>query len=90
MPQYVIERPLPGAGRLSPAELKGISQKSVAVLREMGPDVQWVHSFVTDDAIYCVYNAKNPELVREHAKRGGFPCEKVSRVKTMIDPNSAE
>jgi hypothetical protein len=90
MPQYVIERPLPGAGRLSAAELKGISQKSVGVLREMGTDIQWVHSFVTDDSIICVYNSKDPELIREHAKRGGFPCETVSRVRTMIDPNTAE
>jgi hypothetical protein len=91
MPQYVIERTLPGAGRLSPAELRGISQKSVSVIRELGPaDVQWVHSYVTGDKIYCVYNAKNPEIVREHARCGGFPADCVSQVSTMISPITAE
>jgi hypothetical protein len=90
MPQYVIERPLPGAHRLSQEELQAIAQKSNSVLRELGPDIQWVHSFVAEDKIFCVYNAKNPELIREHARCGGFPCEKVARVQTIIDPNTGE
>ena len=90
MPKYVIERTLPGAGKLSPKELQQISAKSNGVLRELGPDVQWVHSYVTGDKIYCVYNAANPELVREHARRGGFPADSVAEVCTMIDPTSAE
>ena len=91
MPQYVIERTLPGAGRLSPAELRGISQKSVSVIRELGPaDVQWVQTYVTDDKLYCVYNAKNPEIILEHARCGGFPADQVSHVRTMISPVTAE
>lgn len=90
MPKYVIERTLPGAGRLSTADLRGIAQKSVSVLRELGPDVQWVQSYVVDDKIYCLYNAKDPEIVREHARRGGFPADRVSAVKAVIDPNTAE
>ena len=90
MPKYVIEREIPGAGTLSPADLQGISQKSCAVLKDLGPQVQWVESFVTDDKIYCVYIAPNEELVREHAKRGGFPANKVSAVRRMIDPTTAE
>jgi hypothetical protein len=90
MPKYVIERTLPGAGRLSAKELQQISAKSNGVLRELGPDVQWIHSYVTGDKIYCVYNATNPEIVREHARRGGFPADSVSEVRTMIDPTSAE
>jgi hypothetical protein len=90
MPNYVIERELPGAGKLSPQELQGISQKSCSVLNGLGPQIQWVHSYVTADKIYCIYNAPNEAMVREHAKQGGFPANKVSEVKTIIDPTTAE
>lgn len=90
MPKYVIERDLPGAGELSPAELQGISQKSCGVLHELGPRIQWVHSYVTEDKIYCVYVAPDAELVREHARRGGFPANRVSEVREVIDPTTAE
>jgi hypothetical protein len=90
MPKYVIERTIPGAGKLSPKDLVGVSTKSNAILRELGSDVQWVHSYVTDDKVYCVYIAKNPEIVREHAKRGGLPVDAVNEVRTIIDPTSAE
>lgn len=90
MPKYVIERDLPGAGALTPAQLKGISQKSCSVLSALGPQVQWVHSYVTGDKIYCVYIAPNEELVREHARQGGFPANSVAEVKTIIDPTTAE
>ena len=90
MPKYVIERTLPGAGKLSSSDLKGIAQKSNAVLRELGADVQWVQSYVVDDKLYCVYNAKNAEIIAEHAKRGGFPADRKSAVKTMIDPTTAD
>ncbi|MBZ5515624.1 MAG: DUF4242 domain-containing protein [Acidobacteriia bacterium] len=90
MPKYVIEREIPGAGKLTADELKAISQKSCAVLRGMGPQIQWVESFVTDDKIYCVYVAPSPEAVREHAQRGGFPANRISEVKQVIDPTTAE
>jgi hypothetical protein len=90
MPQYVIERDLPGAGKLSPAELKAISQKSCGVLSQLGSQIQWVHSYVTDDKIYCVYRAPNEEIVREHARQGGFPANRVSKVTATIDPTTAE
>jgi predicted Rdx family selenoprotein len=90
MPKYVIEREIPGAGKLTPAELKGISQVSCGVLSKMGSQIQWVHSYVTDDKIYCVYIAPNEEMVREHAKQGGFPANAVARVRTMIEPTTAE
>lgn len=90
MPKFVIEREIPGAGNLSPAELQAISQKSCGVLREMGPSIQWVESFVTGDKIYCVYVAPDEETVRAHASQGGFPADRVSRVVTMIDPTTAE
>jgi hypothetical protein len=90
MPKYVIERAIPGAGRLSAAELQGIAAKSVAVLRELGPDVQWVQSYVTGDKVYCVYNAKDPEKIREHARCGGFPVDRIEEVKAVIDPTTAE
>ena len=90
MPKYVIEREIPGAGQLSPQELKGISQKSCGVLSSMGPQIQWVESFVTGDKVYCVYIAPNEALVREHARQGGFPANRVSEVTTMIDPTTAE
>jgi hypothetical protein len=90
MPKFVIEREIPGAGKLSPAELKAISQKSCSVLSSLGPQIQWVHSYVTGDKIYCVYNAPNEEMVRRHAKEGGFPANSVARVATIIDPTTAE
>ena len=90
MPKYVIEREIPGAGKLTAAELQGISAKSCGVLRDLGPAIQWVESYVTDDKIYCVYIAKKKKMVREHASQGGFPANKVSEVRTMIDPTTAE
>jgi hypothetical protein len=90
MPKYVIEREIPGAGKLSPAELQGISQKSCSVLEKLGPQVQWLQSYVTDDKIYCVYIAPNEAAIREHASQGGFPANKISRVRTVIDPTSSE
>ncbi len=89
MKKFVIERDIPGAGSLSAEQLQGISQKSCSVLKEMGPQIQWVESYVTDDKIYCVYLAANEELVREHAKRGGFPANRISQVRTIIDPTTA-
>ena len=90
MPKYVIEREIPGAGKLSARELQSISQKSCGVLREMGPQIQWVQSYVTDDKVYCVYVAPNEEAVRKHAQQGGFPANRISRVRTVIDPTTAE
>jgi hypothetical protein len=90
MPKYVIERELPGAGKLSEAELQAISQKSCGVLRTMGPQIQWVQSYVTDDKIYCVYLAPNEKMVREHAEQGGFPANRISEVRAVIDPTTAE
>lgn len=90
MPKFVIEREIPGAGKLTPAELKGISQKSCGVLREMGPEIQWVHSYVTDNKIYCVYIAPNEAAVREHAQKGGFPANSVAQVRSVIDPTTAD
>ncbi len=90
MPKYVIERDLPGAGNLSKADLRSVSQKSCGVLEKLGPRIQWLHSYVTDDRIYCVYQAENEELIREHAKQGGFPANRISRVRTMIEPATAE
>ena len=90
MPKYVIERELSGAGELSPQELQAISQKSCGVLSNLGPSIQWLQSYVTDDKIYCVYIAPNEEIVREHAQQGGFPANKISEVRTVIDPTTAE
>jgi len=90
MPKYIIEREIPGAGKLSASELQGISVKSCGVLRELGPAIQWVESYVTGDKIYCVYIAPNEEMVVEHANQGGFPANKVSEVVTKIDPTTAE
>ena len=90
MPKYVIERELPGAGKLSPSELQAVSQKSCGVLRNLGPQIQWLHSYVTDDKIYCVYIAPNEEQVRLHAQQGGFPANRVSAIRRMIDPTTAE
>lgn len=90
MPKYVIERDIPGAGKLTPDQLTAISQKSCGVLNQLGPSIQWVESFVTDDKVYCVYIAPNESLVREHAKQGGFPANRVSQVRTVINPTTAE
>lgn len=90
MPKFVIEREIPGAGKLTPAELHAISQKSCSVLSGMGPQIQWVESFVTDDKIYCVYIAPDEATVREHASKGGFPANRVSQVRSMIDPTTSE
>jgi hypothetical protein len=90
MPKFVIERNLPGAGQLSSQDLRAISQKSCGVLRHMGPQIQWVHSYVTADKIYCVYNAPDEESVREHARQGGFPADSVARVVAVIDPTTGD
>jgi len=90
MPKYVIEREIPNAGKLSAEELQAISQQSCSVLNQLGPSIQWVHSYVTDDKIYCIYVAPNEELIREHATRGGFPANRISEVKQVIDPTTAE
>lgn len=90
MPKYVIERQLSGAGELTAADFQGISQKSCAVLQEMGPEIQWVTSYVTDNKIYCIYIAPSEEDVRKHAELGGFPVDSVAQVRTIIDPTTAE
>ena len=90
MPKFLIEREIPGAGDLKPEELQAISQKSCGVLREMGPQIQWVESYVTGDKVYCVYIAPDEAAVREHARRGGFPANRVSEIRRMIDPTTAE
>jgi cell division inhibitor SulA len=90
MPKFLIEREIPGAGKLSPKELQGISQKSCSVLQKMGPQIQWLESYVTGDKIYCVYIAPNADMIREHAKQGGFPANKVSEIKSVISPTTAE
>ena len=90
MPKFVIERDLPGAGKLSADELQGVSQKSCGVLRDMGPQIQWIQSYVTDDKIYCVYVAPDEAAVRQHAEMGGFPANAVSEVRAVIDPTTAE
>jgi len=90
MPRYVIEREIPGAGKLSPQELQAIAQKSCSVLDQLGPKIQWVESFVTGDKLYCVYIAPDEAMVREHARQGGFPANSVAEVKAVIDPTTAE
>lgn len=90
MPRYIIEREIPGAGNLQSDELKGISQKSCSILKEMGPQIQWVESFVTDDKIYCTYIAPNEDEIRKHAEEGGFPANKITEIKTVISPTTAE
>lgn len=90
MPKYLIERDLPGAGKLSPDQLRAISQKSCGVLNSLGPQIQWIHSYVTGDKIYCVYRAPNEEMVREHARQGGFPANKIAEISSIIDPTTAE
>ncbi len=90
MPRYVIERELPGAGKLNAEELHGISQKSCGVIRELGPSIQWVESFVTEDKIYCIYNAPNKEILMEHANKGGFPANRIEEIRNVISPVTAE
>jgi len=90
MPKYLIEREIPGAGKLSSQDLQGVSQKSCGVLKEMGPQIQWVQSYVTGDKVYCVYIAPNEEMIREHAKQGGFPANRISQISAVIDPATAE
>lgn len=90
MPKFVIEREIPGAGKMSPQELQAVSQKSCSVLQNLGPQIQWVQSYVTDDKVYCVYISPHEEMIREHASQGGFPANKISEIKTIIDPTTAE
>ncbi|MDQ3818154.1 MAG: DUF4242 domain-containing protein [Acidobacteriota bacterium] len=90
MPKYIIEREIPGAGNLSAQDLQAVSQKSCSVLKNMGPQIQWVQSYVTGDKVYCVYIAPNKEMIREHAEQGGFPANSISEVKSAIDPTTAE
>ena len=90
MKTYLIERDIPGAGKLTPQQLRSISQKSCSVLKEMGPEIEWIQSYVTGDKIFCVYKAQNEELIREHAKKGGFPANKITEVSTEISPATAE
>lgn len=90
MPKYLIERDIPGAGKLSAADLHGISQKSCSVLKNLGPAIQWVESYVTDDKVYCVYIAPSKDLIEKHAQEGGFPANRISEIRTMIDPTTAE
>lgn len=90
MPKFLIEREIPNAGKLSPQELQAVSQKSCSVLRAMGPSIQWVESYVTDNKIYCVYVAENEQAIRKHAEQGGFPANRISQIRGMIDPSTAE
>ena len=90
MPKFLIERHIPGAGKFTPADLKAISQKSCGVLGSMGPDIQWVHSYVTDDKIYCIYRAPSEDLIRRHAETAGFPANSIAQVRATIDPTTAE
>ena len=90
MPKYVIEREIPGAGKLTPQDLQGISQKSCSVLQNLGPQIQWVESYVTDDKVYCIYIAPSEDMIRAHAQQGEFPANKISEIRTIIDPTTAE
>jgi hypothetical protein len=90
MPQFVIEREMPGVGNLGSDELQGASQNSCSVLRELGPEIQWVHSYVTDDKIYCIYRAPSEQLIREHAENAGFPANSIAQVRSVIDPTTAD
>jgi hypothetical protein len=90
MPQFVIEREMPGVGKLSAADLKGASQTSCSVLRDLGPEIQWVHSYVTDDKIYCIYRSPSEDLIRRHAETAGFPANSIAQVRSTIDPTTAE
>lgn len=90
MPKYIIERDIPGAGKLTQADLQAISQKSCSILRDMGPRIQWLHSYVTGDKIYCVYIADNEQTIREHAEQGGFPANRIAQITSMIDPTTGD
>ena len=90
MPQFVIERDMPGVGKLGEHDLQGASRTSCSVLRDLGPEIQWVHSYVTDDKIYCIYRAPSEDLIRQHAQQAGFPANKISQVRATIDPTTAE
>jgi hypothetical protein len=90
MPKFVIEREIPGAGELSPQELQGVSQKSCSVLRELGPQIQWVQSYVTDEKIYCIYISPDEETIRKHTQMGGFPANRISQIRSIIDPTTSE
>jgi hypothetical protein len=90
MPKFVIEREIPGAGKLTPEQLQAISQTSCGVLRELGPQIQWVQSYVTDDKIYCVYISPDEETIRKHAQKGGFPANRISQIRSIIDPTTSE
>lgn len=90
MPKYIIERDIPGAGKLTPVELHGISQKSCGVLRDMGPRIQWLESYVTADKVYCIYIADSEQSIREHAEQGGFPANRIEEIKTIIDPTTGD
>lgn len=90
MPKYMIEREIPGAGQLTHEQLQAVSQKSCGVLRNLGPQIQWIHSYVTGDKVYCVYIAPNEEMIRQHAAEGGFPANRISEIKEVIDPTTAE
>jgi hypothetical protein len=90
MPKFLIEREIPGAGGMTQQQLQAVSEKSCTVLRNLGPQIQWVHSYVTGDKIYCVYIAPNEQIVREHARQGGFPANRISEIKSIIDPTTAE
>ena len=90
MPKYVIERELPGAGRMTREQLREVAQKSNGILQTLGPKIQWVQTYVSDDKLYCVYNAASPTLIEEHAKCGGFPANRISQVRSIMDPTTAE
>lgn len=90
MPKYVIEREIPDAGQMTPADMNGAAKTSCGVLSKLGPQIQWVHSYITDNKVYCVYIAPNKQLIEEHAKQGGFPANKISEVHAIIDPTTAE
>ncbi|MCQ8129482.1 DUF4242 domain-containing protein [Methylomonas rivi] len=90
MPKYIIERDIPGAGKLTPTELQGIAQKSCCILRDMGPQIQWLHSYVTGDKVYCIYIADSEQAIREHASQGGFPANRIEEIKTIIDPTTGD
>jgi hypothetical protein len=90
MPKYLIEREMPGAGSLSPQEIQAVSAKSCDILKQLGPQIQWLHSYRTQDKLYCVYIAPDEEAIREHARRGGFPANRISRIQQVIDPTTAE
>ena len=90
MPKYLIERELPGAGKLNANELQAVAQKSCSVVRNLGPEIQWIETYVTDDKLYCVYIAPNEQLIRDHAKQGGFPANRISQIRRMFDPTTSE